>query len=137
MSPCPTSVQESSSITTVRLSASGILDANSCQDLSLEDIQRCTPRFWDLMTDPILTLDCAMFTIIAAHVGLTIGSLSRYGKTRPDLKALITRLLRFETVGLFLLTERGHGLDAFNIETTATRVRDGYIIHTPREEATK
>ena len=89
------------------------------------------------MTDPILAFDCAMFIIILAHVGLTVGSLSRYGETRPDLEPLIIRLLRFETVGLFLLTERGHGLDAFNIETTATRVKDGYIIHTPREEATK
>jgi hypothetical protein len=45
--------------------------------------------------------------------------------------------LRFDTVGIYLLTERGHGLDAFNIETTATKTPEGFIINTPREEACK
>lgn len=78
-----------------------------------------------------------MFTILAAHVGLAIGTLSRYLKQRPDLKPLVNRLLRFDTVGIYLLTERGHGLDALNIETTAIKTNEGYILHTPREEAAK
>jgi alkylation response protein AidB-like acyl-CoA dehydrogenase len=89
------------------------------------------------MCDPILSLDIAMFTMLAAHVGLAIGTLSRHLRSRPDLRPLVQRLLRFETVGLYLLTERGHGLDSFNIETTATKTSDGYILHTPREEAAK
>lgn len=89
------------------------------------------------MTDPICSLDIAMFTILAAHVGLAIGTLSRHLKKRPDFRPLVDQLLRFETVGIYLLSERGHGLDAFNIETTATKTRDGYILHTPREEAAK
>lgn len=89
------------------------------------------------MTDPICSLDIAMFTILAAHVGLTIGTLSGHLKTRPDFKPLVDRLLRFDTVGIYLLTERGHGLDSFNIETTATKTSNGYILHTPREEAAK
>ncbi|KAF7419419.1 hypothetical protein PC9H_002009 [Pleurotus ostreatus] len=105
--------------------------------LSVDDVQYCSPRFWSMMMDPICCLDIAMFTIIAAHVGLTIGTLSRHLKKRPDLRRLVERLLRFETVGIYLLTERGHGLDAFNIETTATKTPDGYILHTPREEAAK
>jgi acyl-CoA oxidase len=90
-----------------------------------------------MMTDPIMSLDTAMFTILAAHVGLTIGTLSRHLHKRPDLRPLVNRLLRFDTVGIYLLTERGHGLDAFNIETTATKTPDGFIINTPREEACK
>ncbi|KAG5645680.1 hypothetical protein DXG03_005518 [Asterophora parasitica] len=90
-----------------------------------------------MITDPICSLDIAMFTILAAHVGLTIGTLSRHLKRRPDFKPLVDRLLRFDTVGIYLLTERGHGLDAFNIETTATKTSNGYILHTPREEAAK
>lgn len=78
-----------------------------------------------------------MFTILAAHVGLAIGTLSRHLKRRPDLRGLVNRLLRFETVGIYLLTERGHGLDAFNIETTATKTPRGFVINTPREEASK
>lgn len=90
-----------------------------------------------MMTDPIMSLDTAMFTILAAHVGLTIGTLSRHLHKRPDLRPLVNRLLRFDTVGIYLLTERGHGLDAFNIETTATKTPEGFIINTPREEACK
>lgn len=90
-----------------------------------------------MMTDPIMSLDTAMFTILAAHVGLAIGTLSRHLKRRPDLRGLVNRLLRFETVGIYLLTERGHGLDAFNIETTATKTPRGFVINTPREEASK
>ena len=89
------------------------------------------------MNDPICSLDIAMFTILAAHVGLTIGTLSRYLKHRPDLRPLVNRLLRFDTVGIYLLSERGHGLDALHIETTAIKTNDGYILHTPREEAAK
>ncbi|KAK0435872.1 hypothetical protein EV421DRAFT_1982750 [Armillaria borealis] len=79
-----------------------------------------------------------MFTILAAHVGLTIGTLSCHLNTHPDLRPLVSELLRFEKVGIFLLTERGHGLDAFNIEMTATHMPGGsYILNTPCEEATK
>ncbi|KAK2460001.1 hypothetical protein APHAL10511_008007 [Amanita phalloides] len=106
-------------------------------NLSASDVQYCSPKFWAMMTDPICSVDIAMFTILAAHVGLTIGTLSRHLKKRPDFRPLVDRLLRFDTVGIYLLTERGHGLDAFNIETTATRTSDGYILHTPREEAAK
>ncbi|KAG5729985.1 Acyl-coenzyme A oxidase-like protein [Termitomyces sp. T112] len=105
--------------------------------LTSSDVQHCSSKFWSMMTDPICSLDIAMFTIIAAHVGLTIGTLSRHLRERPDFKPLVDRMLRFDTVGIYLLTERGHGLDAFNIETTATKIADGYILHTPREEAAK
>ncbi|KAG6890035.1 hypothetical protein C0995_012492 [Termitomyces sp. Mi166 len=105
--------------------------------LTSSDVQHCSSKFWSMMMDPICSLDIAMFTIVAAHVGLTIGTLSRHLKTRPDFKSLVDRMLRFDTVGIYLLTERGHGLDAFNIETTATKTADGYILHTPREEAAK
>ncbi|TFK37092.1 acyl-CoA oxidase [Crucibulum laeve] len=105
--------------------------------LTASDVQFCSPRFWQLMTDPICSLDIAMFTILAAHIGLTIGTLSRHLKRRPDFRPLVDRLLRFDTVGIYLLTERGHGLDAYNIETTATKTKDGFILNTPREEAAK
>ncbi|KAK0454282.1 acyl-CoA oxidase [Armillaria borealis] len=110
----------------------------STHTLTASDVQHSSERFWGLFTDPATCLDIGMFTILAAHVGLTIGTLSRHLDTRPDLRPLVSELLRFEKVGIFLLSERGHGLDAFNIETTATRMSDGsYILNTPREEATK
>ncbi|KAJ7153925.1 acyl-CoA oxidase [Mycena crocata] len=107
-------------------------------DLSALDVQFCSERFWRLFTDPMMPLDIGMFTILAAHIGLAIGTLSRHLDSRPDLRPLVEELLRFDKVGLFLLTERGHGTDAFNIETTATRLSDGsYMLNTPREEASK
>jgi hypothetical protein len=90
-----------------------------------------------MLRHPLCATDIAMFTILVCQTSLTIGTLSRHLRKRPDLKPLVNRLMRFETVGIYLLTERGHGLDAFNIETTATKTPDGFILNTPREEAAK
>jgi acyl-CoA oxidase len=87
--------------------------------------------------DPALPLDIACFTIIAAGINLTVGTLARYLDERPDLGPLVSSMLRLETVGLYLLSERGHGLDAANLETTAYMTHDGFVLNTPREEATK
>jgi acyl-CoA oxidase len=107
-------------------------------NLSALDVQFCSERFWRLFRDPMCAIDGAMFTILAAHIGLAIGTLSRHLDSRPDLRPLVHELLRFDKVGLFLLTERGHGTDSFNLETTATRKADGsYVLNTPREEASK
>ena len=105
--------------------------------LSASDVEHCSDKYWSMVTDPILLLDTAMVTILFVHVGLTIGTLAHHLHRRPDLEPLVNRLLRFDTVGIYLLTERGHGLDAFNVETTATKTSQGFIINTPREEASK
>ncbi|OBZ76904.1 Acyl-coenzyme A oxidase-like protein [Grifola frondosa] len=105
--------------------------------LCAEDILHCSPKYWAMQSDPAMPLDGACFTIISAHVGLTIGTLARHAQSRPDLLPLLHRLLAFDTVGLYLLSERGHGLDSFNIETTATKTETGFILNTPREEAAK
>ena len=97
-----------------------------------------TPKFWDMHLDPNIALDYGLFTILAAQINLTVGTLSRYLSTRPDLAPLVDSLLKGETIGLYLLSERGHGLDALNIETTAHQQEDGsFVLNTPREEATK
>ena len=97
-----------------------------------------TPKFWDMHLDPNIALDYGLFTILAAQINLTVGTLSRYLHIRPDLAPLVDSLLKGETIGLYLLSERGHGLDALNIETTAHQQEDGsYVLNTPSEEATK
>lgn len=108
-------------------------------DLSASDILNCSPAFWNLHLDPILSLDLACFTIIAAHLNFTVGTLARHLKARPDLQPLVDSMLRLDTVGVYLLSERGYGLDVFNLETTATKTQDhdGFILNTPREEAAK
>ncbi|RPD65716.1 hypothetical protein L227DRAFT_583521 [Lentinus tigrinus ALCF2SS1-6] len=91
----------------------------------------------DARSDPRLALDVACYTILAAHVGLTIGTLAKFARDRGDVAALVNSMLKFDTVGLYLLSERGHGLDAFNVESTATLTPEGFILNTPREEASK
>ncbi|KIP07465.1 hypothetical protein PHLGIDRAFT_415065 [Phlebiopsis gigantea 11061_1 CR5-6] len=105
--------------------------------LSFTDVLTFSPKFWDMHLDPVLPLDIGCFTIIAAHVNLTVGTIARHLPRRLDLVPLVKSLLSLDTVGVYLLSERGHGLDAFNIETTATKCNGGYILHTPREEAAK
>ncbi|EKM77620.1 hypothetical protein AGABI1DRAFT_108106 [Agaricus bisporus var. burnettii JB137-S8] len=105
--------------------------------LTLRDIQYCSPRFWEMFRDPLFAADISMFTVVVVHVNLVLGTLSRHLKHRPDLRPLVDSLMRFETIGIYLLSERGHGLDAFNIETTATKTPNGFLLHTPREEGAK
>ncbi|RPD78882.1 hypothetical protein L226DRAFT_543141 [Lentinus tigrinus ALCF2SS1-7] len=105
--------------------------------LTAKDVLECTDKFWALQSDPRLALDVACYTILAAHVGLTIGTLAKFARDRGDVAALVNSMLKFDTVGLYLLSERGHGLDAFNVESTATLTPEGFILNTPREEASK
>ncbi|TFK91638.1 acyl-CoA dehydrogenase NM domain-like protein [Polyporus arcularius HHB13444] len=104
---------------------------------TVKDVLEASDKFWALQSDPRLPLDMACYTILAAHVGLALGTLAKFAETRGDVAALVGRMLTLDTVGLFLLSERGHGLDSFNIETTATLTPEGFILNTPREEASK
>src|SRR5260221_12227105 len=93
-----------------------------------------TPKFWSMHLDPNIALDYGrLFTILAAQINLTVGTLARYVNSRPDLSSSLG-----DVIGLYLLSERGHGLDAINIETTVHQQADGsYVLHNPHEEATK
>ncbi|KAI9456833.1 acyl-CoA oxidase [Lactarius psammicola] len=85
---------------------------------------------------PTLHPDYGLFTMLAAQINLTVGAHSLFLPSRPDLFPLVNSL-KGDIIGLFLLSERGHGLNAINIETTAHQQYDGsYALHTPHEEAT-
>ncbi len=78
------------------------------------------------------------FIIATIHINLCIGTLSNFVKDRPDLAGLLDGLLNFHICGEFMLTEVGHGLDARNLETTATLQPDGsFDLHTPNDTAAK
>lgn len=68
-----------------------------------------------------------------------MGSIAPYAKHQPHLRSLLQQLESFELCGDFMLTELGHGLDARNIETTATLSHDGkhFELHTPSPNAAK
>lgn len=67
-----------------------------------------------------------------------MGTISSYLPGRSDLLPLLQALERFDICGEFLLTELDHGLDARNLETTATLQADGsFVLHTPSLRAAK
>jgi acyl-CoA oxidase len=67
-----------------------------------------------------------------------MGTISSFLPERSDLLPLLQALEQFDICGEFLLTELGHGLDARNLETTATHQADGsFVLHTPNPRAAK
>lgn len=86
----------------------------------------------------IAARDPTALIIATIHINLCIGTLCNFIKNRPDLSDLLEKLLKFEICGEFMLTEVGHGLDARNLETTATLQPDGsFDLHTPNHAAAK
>ena len=78
------------------------------------------------------------FIIVAIQLNLCVGTLCSFTKGRQDIQDVVDKLLNFDICGGFMLTEVNHGLDARNLETTATLLPDGsYDLHTPHSGASK
>lgn len=77
--------------------------------------------------------------LVAIHWNLCMGTMTPHMKDQPHLRALMQDLESFRVCGQFMLTEVGHGLDARNIETTATLSEDGtsFELHSPSPSAAK
>ncbi|KAF8888997.1 acyl-CoA dehydrogenase NM domain-like protein [Infundibulicybe gibba] len=88
--------------------------------MTAKDISSLSKKFWDCHSDPILTFDGAAATLLTIQYNLVAGTLAQYLTSRQDLAPLIDDLLQYRIIGQFCLTELGHGLDAPNLETTAT-----------------
>ncbi|KAJ8124039.1 hypothetical protein ONZ43_g151 [Nemania bipapillata] len=105
--------------------------------MTTEDIRSLKPKFWDFHRHAFI-LDSGAWTILTIHWNLCIGTISSFLPERSDLLPLLQALEQFDICGEFLLTELGHGLDARNLETTATRQADGsFVLHTPNPRAAK
>ncbi|KAI1746659.1 acyl-CoA dehydrogenase/oxidase [Xylaria castorea] len=106
--------------------------------ITVEDVVKLQPRFWEFYRDPIFGRDSSMGTTLSIHWNLCIGTIGSYVARRPDLVPLLEKLINFDLCGEFLLTEIGRGLDARNLETTATLQPDGsFDLHTPSRSAAK
>ncbi|KAF7360802.1 Acyl-CoA dehydrogenase NM domain-like protein [Mycena venus] len=106
--------------------------------LTLDDIMSLSPKFWDMHTDPIICLDGAATTLLTIQYNLAAGTLGAFVSERDDILALVKDIIDFRTIGQFCLTELEHGLDAFNLETTAVLLDDGrFELHTPHPGAAK
>ncbi|KAK9369881.1 acyl-CoA dehydrogenase/oxidase C-terminal [Lipomyces kononenkoae] len=102
------------------------------------DVLELTPKFWQYHQDLINPLDMAAVTLITIQYNLCAGTLARFLSGRADLQELMEQILNFDVSAQFLLTEVGHGLDARNLETTATLLPNGgFELHTPHRNAAK
>ncbi|KAI0449487.1 acyl-CoA dehydrogenase/oxidase [Xylaria acuta] len=106
--------------------------------ITVEDVVKLQPKFWEFYRHPIFPRDTSMGTTLSIHWNLCIGTIGSYVTRRPDLAPLLEKLINFDLCGEFLLTEIGRGLDARNLETTATLQPDGsFDLHTPSRSAAK
>ncbi|PCH36492.1 acyl-CoA dehydrogenase NM domain-like protein [Wolfiporia cocos MD-104 SS10] len=97
-----------------------------------------TPKFWEFHTDNIHALDGGAFTLLTIQYNLAGGTLAAFAEKRPELRPLMDKIMKFDVSAQYLLTEVGHGLDAPNLETTATLLANGdFDLHTPHPNARK
>ncbi|KAJ5926541.1 hypothetical protein N7516_008314 [Penicillium verrucosum] len=96
------------------------------------DILSCSPRFWEFHLDPIGAADVATFTLMTIQINLAAGTLAPFAESQPQYRKLLDQMLKFEISAQYMLTEVGHGLDAKNLETTATMLPNGeFDLNTP------
>ncbi|KAF7345619.1 Acyl-CoA dehydrogenase NM domain-like protein [Mycena venus] len=104
-------------------------------NLSVDDVLNVSSKYWEFHTDPIHLLDGAAATLLTIHYNLCVGTIAMFPTGKEDV---LKRLLSFELSGQYCLTELGHGLDAYHIETTATLLESGeFELNTPCEAAAK
>ncbi|MCJ1398112.1 hypothetical protein MMC11_001309 [Xylographa trunciseda] len=106
--------------------------------LTVEDVLCLGPNFWKLQTDHLAAVDGGALTLISIQYNLFVGTVAPYARTRPELRSILQRAMDFDISAQFMLTEVGHGLDARNLETTATLLPNGHFeLHTPSSAAAK
>ncbi|KAJ3531123.1 hypothetical protein NMY22_g8285 [Coprinellus aureogranulatus] len=106
--------------------------------LPMTAIRDYTDLWWGLQLNPIFAVDAAACTMLSIQLNLVAGTLTTYVDERPDLLLLLEKVLKFDVFGHFCLTEVEHGLDAKNLETTATQLPGGgFDLHTPHHGAAK
>lgn len=106
--------------------------------LTPQDLLTLSPKFWQLHTDPIWTVDGAAGTLVTLQYNCCAGTLAMFAAEQPGLVDILKQVLTFNLSGQFCLTEVGHGIDAIHLETTATLLDNGeFELDTPNERAAK
>ncbi|GJJ05958.1 hypothetical protein Clacol_000145 [Clathrus columnatus] len=85
-----------------------------------------------------MALDGSVATLLTIQYNLCLGTLATFGNGRSDVEKIISEVLDYRISGQFCLTEINHGLNAINIETSATLQPNGeFLLHTPHPGAAK
>ncbi|KAH8833773.1 hypothetical protein DL96DRAFT_1578360 [Flagelloscypha sp. PMI_526] len=106
--------------------------------LTIEDVVQLRDPLWSLHADLLLAQDGAAGSFVTMQINLAAATIGQCAETQPIYKSLAEKILNFDVLAHFMLTEAGHGLDAINCETTATTDgRGGFILHTPTPDAAK
>ncbi|CAI7635104.1 unnamed protein product [Penicillium palitans] len=106
--------------------------------LTAVDVLQFTQKFRNLHLDLIGALVCAAFTLMTIQINLAGGTLARFAGKHAQYRNLLDQILNFDISAQYLLTEVGHGLDAKNLETTATMLPNGeFDLHTPKPSGAK
>ncbi|TDL17007.1 acyl-CoA dehydrogenase NM domain-like protein [Rickenella mellea] len=102
------------------------------------DVYALSEKFWEFHMDNVHMMDGAALTILTIQYNLAAGTLAPFAMIRPELRPLLQRILQFDVSAQFMLTEVSHGLDAMNVETTATLLPNGeFDLNSPNEGAAK
>lgn len=62
----------------------------------MEDVLYLSPRFWKLHTDLIGAMEGGAITLISIQYNLFVGTVAPFAATRPKLREVIQRAMRFE-----------------------------------------
>jgi hypothetical protein len=66
-------------------------------ELTAEDILNVSPKYWEFHTDPILTMDGSVGTLLTIHYNLAAGTLAMFARGRPEVQRSLQRMLTFQT----------------------------------------
>jgi acyl-CoA oxidase len=66
-------------------------------ELTAEDILDVSQKYWEFHTDPILTMDGSVGTLLTIHYNLVAGTLAMFARGRPDVQRTLQRMLSFQT----------------------------------------
>ncbi|OKL64197.1 hypothetical protein UA08_00272 [Talaromyces atroroseus] len=121
-----------------RVSAREYVIPRDMKGMTVEDVIQLTPKFWEYHLDLIHGIASSTFVLVTIQYNLAAGTIGSYAADRPDLQELMDRIMKFDVSAQFMLTELGHGLDAMNLETTATLLPNGeFDLHSPSPHSAK
>jgi alkylation response protein AidB-like acyl-CoA dehydrogenase len=85
------------------------------------------PLSYALLIEELGRGDANVRSIVSVHLGLVAGSVVRWG-TDEQKQQWLPRMASGEALGCFCLTEPDHGSDPANLQATARRDGDAYVI---------